>query len=147
VGSTPIHQEFVDDREGHGLWVTAFGYQNSAMLASVLEELRPSGGEFMQHRLGVGPWVHVQYRNRRQQQQALARNGKVLHGVMLGVIEGVVPSTEVLHLPAAAASSSLPLKLQHQRPLGTSVRGPAIAQRDLFRATWWTRACEYLFGW
>lgn len=59
------------------LWVTAFGFHGTAMLPAILEEMRPSGGEIRQHRLGSGPWVHLRYADWRQQQQALAKNGKV----------------------------------------------------------------------
>ena len=59
--------------------VTAFGFGGAAMLPIVLDELRPAGGEVRQHRLGAGPWVHIRYADTRQQQQALAKNGKVCH--------------------------------------------------------------------
>ena len=40
---------------GGELWVTVFGYPSSAMLPMVLDEMRPSGGELVRHRAGVGP--------------------------------------------------------------------------------------------
>ena len=103
-----------------GLWVTAFGYHSTAMLASVLEELRPSGGELLAHRTGAGPWVHVRYADWRQQQQALAKNGKVLHGSMLGVIAGIHPPADTAAGMAAPPSlaHAIPLRLQQQRPVG-----------------------------
>lgn len=132
------------------LWVTVFGYHTNAMLSAVLDEVRPSGGEIVQHRLGVGPWVHVQFRECRQQQQALSKNGKVLNGVMLGVIEGVVPSEDVLSLPSSSvAGTGMPLKLQLPRAGGPTptLRAPTAPIRDLGRAGWWTRLSEYIFGW
>jgi len=129
-------------------WVTIFGYHSKATLAAFLDEVRPPGGELMQHRLGVGPWAHVQFREWRQQQQALAKSGKVMHGVMLGVIEGVAPSDDALSMPAATAGTGLPLKLHLPRaaaPTPTLQTRPST--RDLGRAGWWTRLCEYVFGW
>lgn len=143
------------------LWVTAFGFSGTAMVPHVLEELRPSGGEIREHRLGSGLWVHVRYADWRQQQQALAKNGKVMHGMMLGVIAGVHPSTDSLDASASAfasagstatvggglAMSSIPLRVQQHRHLGPSLRAPAIAAADVGKAGWWTRLCEYVFGW
>lgn len=63
--------------EGIGFWVTAFGFHNVAMVPAVLQELRPSGGDFMQHRLGTGTWLHVQMCDRTDQMEALAKNGRV----------------------------------------------------------------------
>jgi len=132
-----------------GLWVTVFGYSSNAMLSAVLDEVRPSGSEIIQHRLGVGPWVHVQFREWREQQQALAKNGKVLGGVMLGVIEGIVPSDDVLRLPAGVGGGGVSLKLQLPRTTAptTTLRAPTAPVRDHGRAGWWTRLCEYVFGW
>ena len=68
----------VDFSEGKaGFWVTAFGFHGAAMLPVVLQELRPSGGDFMQHRLGSGSWIHVQLRSQADQMEALAKNGRV----------------------------------------------------------------------
>lgn len=131
-----------------GLWVTAFGYPTTAMLAAVLEELRPPGGALVQHRLGVGPWVHLQYSDWRQQQQALTKNGKVVQGVMIGVIAGIVPSSDILDLPSAPAGvGNLPLRVQHQRIGGPVLRAAAVGHRDLATTGWWTKWCEYAFGW
>ena len=122
-----------------GLWVTAFGYPTTAMLAAVLEELRPPGGALVQHRLGVGPWVHLQYSDWRQQQQALTKNGKVVQGVMIGVIAGIVPSSDILDLPSAPAGvGNLPLRVQHQRIGGPVLRAAAVGHRDLATTGWWT---------
>lgn len=75
---TPARGSLGGAPKADGLWVTAFGFNQSAQLvATVLDELRPSGGEVLQHRIGAGPWVHVQYVDWQQQQQALAKNGKV----------------------------------------------------------------------
>ena len=149
---------------GEGLWATAFGYPSSAMLGSVLDELRPSGGgDIVQHCLGEGPWLHVRYADYYQMQQALGKNGKVIHGFMLGVIEGIQPSHgtglglgsasgtagrggEGLGAPAHGAG--LPLRLQQARPgVGPSLRAPPLARAELGKAGWWTRVCEFVFGW
>ena len=71
--------------------MTAFGYHTAAMVPQVLLELKPSNGEIAQHQPGVGAWVHVRFGEWRQMHEALAKNGRVLQGCMLGVIEGVVP--------------------------------------------------------
>ncbi|KAL1522155.1 hypothetical protein AB1Y20_021794, partial [Prymnesium parvum] len=81
-----------------GYWITAFGFHTAAMVPAVLHELRPSGGDFVQHRLGAGTWIHVQLRSRTDQMEALAKNGRVLNGFMLGVVEGIVPSSQTLNL-------------------------------------------------
>ena len=62
-----------------GFWVTVFGYHTPAMVPQVLQELRPSSGTIAQHRAGVGAWLHVRYTEWHQQQEALAKNGRVRH--------------------------------------------------------------------
>ena len=135
------------------LWVTAFGFHGTSMLPLVLEELRPSGGEIRQHTLGSGQWVHVRYADWRQQQQALAKNGKVVHGMMLGVVEGLHPSADGLDAASASTAGggvpggAIPLRVQQPRHVGPALRPPPIAIADLGKASWWTRLCEYVFGW
>ena len=131
-------------------WVTAFGFPSAAMLPAVLEELRPSSGEIRQHRIGSsGLWVHVRYADAWQLQQALAKNGKLVGGFLLGVIDGIQPSSDASHSRAhdALPGSGLPLKLQQHRHVGPALRAPPIAAADLGKAGWWTKLCEYVFGW
>ena len=73
---------------------------------------------------------------------------KVVQGSMLGVVEGIMPSSEVLDLPASSVGMGLPLRLQH-RPtaVGPTLRAPPVKPRDVGRAGWFTRLCEHLFGW
>ena len=128
--------------------MTAFGYGGSSMLPAVLEELRPSGGEIVQHKLGNGPWVHVRFSDWRQQQQALAKNGKVVHGFMLGVIEGVHPSAPAAGLDKHQTTvAAIPLRLQQHRHVAPSLRAPTLGSTALVKAGWWTLLCEYVFGW
>ena len=100
----------VRDRSG-GLWVTVFGYQSNAMLGAVLDELRPSGGELVQHRMGVGMWVHLQFRDWRQQQQALAKNGKVRPSPCTPSSPSPSPDRTPCH-PACRARPFQPLSLR-----------------------------------
>ena len=136
--------------DGTSFWITVFGYHTNTMLPAVLDEMRPSGGEIVQHLLGAGPWMHVQFRERWQQQRAIAKNGTVLRGVMLGVIEGVVPSDDgirVLNLPSSVVpGTGMPLKVQLPRAV-PGAKAPGAPMRDHGRAGWWTRTCEVLFGW
>lgn len=143
-----------------GHWVTAFGYHSTAMLGALLDELRPSGGEVVQHRLGSGPWVHVRFADARSQQQALAKNGLILHGSMIGVVEGIHPAASAaamadgaaagrssLEPSSSAAATGIPLRIQQTRTVGPILRAPPVARRELGKAGWWTRLCEYVFGW
>ena len=133
--------------DGTSFWITVFGYHTNALLPAVLDEMRPSGGEIVQHRLGAGPWMHVQFRERWQQQRAIAKNGTVLRGVMLGVIEGVVPSDDALALPSSVVKGTgMPLKVQLPRAV-PGAKVPGAPMRDHGRAGWWTRTCEVVFGW
>jgi hypothetical protein len=131
-----------------GYWVTAFGYQSVGVLGAVLDELRPSSGDILQHRLGAGPWVHVRFADSYQQQQALAKNGKVLHGAMIGVLEGIHPASADLLPATSIPGAGMPLRLQQSRPGGPGLRAPATTGRtELAKAGWWTRLCEFIFGW
>ena len=151
---------------GSGYWVTAFGYTSNAMLGAVLEELRPSGGEIVQHVQGSGPWLHVRYAEWRQLQQAVSKNGKVVQGAMLGVLEGIHPKDSgfeerqgcmggVSSAGAAAIGATwlpgagIPLRLQqgHSHSVGPSLRAPPLARGAARPAGWWTRLCEFVFGW
>ncbi|KAL3931910.1 MAG: hypothetical protein SGPRY_000928, partial [Prymnesium sp.] len=75
--SATSHQ-MSDASDSSGYWVTAFGFHSAAMVPAVLLELRPSGGDIMQHRLGAGTWMHVQLRSRTDQMEAIAKNGRVI---------------------------------------------------------------------
>mmetsp|Transcript_12707 Transcript_12707/g.37238 ORF Transcript_12707/g.37238 Transcript_12707/m.37238 type:complete len:226 (+) Transcript_12707:396-1073(+) len=137
---------------GGGFWVTAFGFHGAAMVPAVLQELRPSGGDFVQHRLGAGTWMHVQLRSRTDQMETLAKNGRVLHGFMLGVVEGIVPSAHSfdLNAPPPPYTSAVPLKLHHSRGAEYTVLSKAssgISRRDTGSAGILTKLCEYIFGW
>jgi hypothetical protein len=139
---------------GDGLWVTAFGFHSASMIGAVLDELRPSGGEIVQHSQGDGAWVHVRYADVYQLQQALAKNGKVVHGFMMGVVEGIHPSGGLtgggggLGLGAIGPGAAIPLRLQQARPgVGPALRAPPLARAEHGKAGWWTRICEYVFGW
>jgi hypothetical protein len=59
-----------------GFWVTVFGYHTPSMIPQVLQEMRPSSG-VLHHTRGVGAWLHVRYSEWHQQQEALAKNGRV----------------------------------------------------------------------
>lgn len=131
--------------------MTVFGFGTTGNLPAVLEELRPSGGDILQHRLGSGAWAHVRYADWRQQQQALAKNGKVVHGLMLGVLEGIHPTSDCLDATASRQAQhpnvAIPLRVQQRHP-GPSLRASAaIGTGELGKADWWTRLCEYVFGW
>ena len=97
--------------------------------------------------------MHVRYADWRQQQQALAKNGKVVHGMMLGVVEGLHPSADGLDAASASTAGggvpggAIPLRVQQPRHVGPALRPPPIAIADLGKASWWTRLCEYVFGW
>lgn len=140
--------------DGSEFWVTAFGFHGAAMVPAVLQELRPSGGDFMQHQLGAGSWMHVQLRTRTDQMETLAKNGRVLHGCMLGVVEGKVgPSSQSLDLNVPTAPSAVPLKLNPSRGAEYTVLSKAstgIARRDTGGSDLnrlFTKLCEYVFGW
>ena len=159
-----------------GFWVTVFGYHTPAMVPQVLQELRPSSGTIAQHRAGVGAWLHVRYTEWHQQQEALAKNGRVrhrasapthhqpaarsrpcsvpaqvLHGCMLGVIAGIVP--------ASSATSEMPdnpmihLRLQHPRganyTVGAAALRPraAVSRHDGEVSKLWGKLMELSFGW
>ena len=86
-------------------------------------------------------------------QEALAKNGRVVHGFMLGVIEGVVPSSSALSLPAAPpTTTSIPLRMQHTRGAeyyvgGARADGPSRPKKESITAGVLNKACEYIFGW
>lgn len=169
-------------------WVTAFGYHTAAMIAQVLQELRPSNGEIAQHQPGAGAWLHVRFQEWRQMQEALAKNGRVrvasanlseqperhhappmtlpsrratplqvVQGFMLGVIEGVVPSSSALSLPSVPPMiTSIPLRLQHTRGaeyhvgsarIGDPAGKRAGAARENVVSSVFNKTCEYVFGW
>ena len=149
-------------REGGGFWVTAFGFHGSAMLPVVLQELRPSGGDLMQHRMGSGSWIHVQLRSHTDQLEALAKNGRVVHGFMLGVLEGIVPKASSLDaegiIPKATSldfnhplpQRTVPLRLQNSRGAEFSIRPKmpsSIARRESSVLSFLNKACEFIFGW
>jgi len=148
--SQPTRQQITANTAGH--WVTVFGYLSSAMLSQVLEELRPSNGAVQQHSLGVGPWVHIRYSERGEALQAIAKNGRVFHGCMLGVIDGIVPAGSVCphRVPQA---QSLPLRLHHTRGDSYLVASAAMRSKP-HHATgiekvlaMWNAVCEYVLGW
>ena len=101
----------------------------------------------MQHKLGNGPWVHVRFADARAQQQALGKNGAVLQGSMIGVIEGIHPASSASALGDAserrsslepAPAAGIPLRIQQARTVGPSL--PRHLSRDeLGKAGWWTR--------
>ena len=76
---------------------------------------------------------------------------------MLGVIEGIVPSSSALSLPAAPLASAIPLRLQHTRGaeyyvgparLGDPVGRPKpVTARAGVASGVFSKACEYVFGW
>ena len=143
---------------GHGGWGELGHGEPPLRGPELLEELRPTGGEIRQHRLGSGPWVHVRFTDHWQQQQALAKNGKVVHGMMIGVLAGIHPTSDSLdasgsNLSSVAAGggglavSSIPLRLQQHRHLGPSLKAPPVSAFELGKAGWWTRLCEHVFGW
>jgi len=138
----------VAERESAGYWVTAFGYHTMDMLPAVLEELQPSGGAIQRHVLGLGLWVHVCFGAKHEQLQALAKNGCVMHGLMLGVIEGIVPAGSAgnLQRPHATFSS---IALKHNRGAGYTVRSrlQAAPSQAAGLSALFNSVCEYAFGW
>lgn len=137
--------------EGGGYWVTVFGFSggSAGMLTTVLAWLRPSSrGAPLHHSPGVGPWIHVRFESWQDQREALARNGSVLHGCMLGVVEGVVPRGSMpKHTPTTqfvpiGLTSSRAASYTPRGALGrTSASGAGVPRGGML----WTLS-EYLFG-
>ena len=75
----PSSDRTPEENAGDGFWVTVFGYHTPAMIPQVLQEMRPSSG-VLHHTRGVGAWLHVRYSLWHQQQEALAKNGRVCAG-------------------------------------------------------------------
>ena len=79
---------------------------------------------------------------------------------MLGVIEGIVPSSSALSLPAAPPVHSIPLRLQSTRgaeyhvasagslrPGDLTGRPKPVTARQGVASGVFNKACEYVFGW
>lgn len=76
---------------------------------------------------------------------------------MLGVIEGVVPSSSALSLPSVPpTTTSIPLRLQHTRGaeyhvgsarVGDPAGKRAGAARENVVSSIFNKTCEYVFGW
>lgn len=156
VASAPfgVHMdETAPGGTGGSYWVTAFGYAKLDALPAVLDELRPPGGDFQRRALGVGQWVHVCFGAKHEQQQALAKNGRIVHGMMLGVIEGVVPAgSESVVGKHNGAKPRAPLRLQQPRGaahkenlLRQKLHPPAASETGLLAS--FNGLCEYAFGW
>jgi len=138
-------------------WVTAFGYSSAAMITQVLEELRPSSGARLRHTLGLGLWLHVCYAERHHLEEALSKNGRVLSGCMLGVIEGIVPAGSLDesrggHL-ASGMGKSLPLRFQASHGDSYALQSAALqrsGRRSLPEGTVskaFNSLCEMVLGW
>jgi len=153
-----------------GFWVTAFGFPPD-LLAAVLHELQPSASAILAHKQGGGNWMHVRLSCALEQEEALAKNGRIVHGSMIGVLKGILPrgsSADSGHLatsrtkqtvwfmpPApdldsrAKAAPSLAVGPGAQASSGS---GP-VARLDIHPYTgsglagMLTRATEYFFGW
>lgn len=130
-----------------GHWVTIFGYHSVAMVPQVLALLRPSGGQVVQQVPGSGAWLHLRLATWQQQQEVLARHGAVLHGCMIGVIAGVLPSGSMGASAAAAgpfqpaAAAAMPISLSRPRPPG-GMHGALDEPPGLL-----LRMSEYFLGW
>jgi len=117
------------------------------MVPQVLALLRPSGGQVVQQVPGSGAWLHLRLATWQQQQEVLARHGAVLHGCMIGVIAGVVPSGSMGASAAAAgpfqpaAAAAMPISLSRPRPPG-GMHGALDEPPGLL-----LRMSEYFLGW
>ncbi|KAI1725103.1 nup53/35/40-type RNA recognition motif domain-containing protein [Ditylenchus destructor] len=66
-------------------WVTVFGFPSEQLLAIL--ELFGKHGNIVTHKTPKsGNWVHIRYSSIVHANQALARNGMVIEGIMIGVI-------------------------------------------------------------
>ena len=82
--SSPIHIQPSRPLTVDG-WITVFGFQpgNASLILSEFQEY----GTIIGHRsLPSKNWIDIQYEDPVVAEQVLAKNGKMLHGTMIGVI-------------------------------------------------------------
>jgi len=92
----------------------------------------------------------VCFGTKREQQQALAKNGRIVHGVMVGVIEGILPAgSEGVLGDDANQTPHAALRLQHDRGAQYTVRPKldASAKADTGLVALSNALLEYAFGW
>jgi len=147
-----------------GFWATVFGF-SPENLSAVLHELQPSASAVLAHRQGGGNWMHVRYASALDLDEALAKNGRVVHGSMVGVLAGVQPREGRTGDAAATRRAGKPTNQtvwfvppapamdpsrDAVRPLakqpGPGVRADEVASATGIRGVV-MRATEYLFGW
>lgn len=162
-------------------WITVLGFHAEA-LAAVLSEMQPSTGAMLEH-IQAGPnWAHVRcvalharrlwppspgtshrarhtsapasFATRFDKEEALTKNGRIVGGLMIGMLTGRHPSPTVgadlgqkgstsWVLPAKPA---MPEAFSQARNAGRTIP-QAPNQRPGRIASLWTRISEYILGW
>mmetsp|Transcript_814 Transcript_814/g.2222 ORF Transcript_814/g.2222 Transcript_814/m.2222 type:complete len:380 (-) Transcript_814:331-1470(-) len=144
-----------------GHWVTVFGFAPESF-PQLLRALQPSSSAALAHAQGGGNWAHLRLGSELEVEEALAKNGRLVCGNMIGILRGILPTpadadaAAALHQSAkqtvwlAAAAPAIDARAQVRQPLGGSgvVGGGAlqpIAQPGLGALL--LRLTEYILGW
>jgi len=104
-----------------GHWVTVFGFAPESF-PQLLRALQPSSSAALAHAQGGGNWAHLRLGSELEVEEALAKNGRLVCGNMIGILRGILPTP-------ADADAAAALHQSAKQTVWLAAAAPAIDAR------------------